>query len=165
MQAFFQFLMEKSHILGEWICVEEKDGQAAGIAYVETPGLNRRISITLVLKMMSASLKLLTRTGWGTFIKLNAYMAITSSVRPKARHYYLILIGVSPAFQKQGMGKKMLESIHAVVDADASATGIGLDTENFANVAYYEGFGYRLVAEKLMGDVTVYCLFRERRCP
>ena len=54
----------------------------------------------------------------------------------------------------------MLNYIHAIVDADQESIGIGLDTENEANVAYYKQFGYELVSQTTINQVTIYAMFR-----
>jgi ribosomal protein S18 acetylase RimI-like enzyme len=98
-----------------------------------------------------------------SFAFFNRYMRFTTSVRPKAPHYYLVFIGIAPEAQGRGLGRAIIEEIHTHVDADTKSVGIGLDTENEANVAYYETFGYNLIEQRTIDDVTVYAMFRTKR--
>jgi ribosomal protein S18 acetylase RimI-like enzyme len=56
----------------------------------------------------------------------------------------------------------MLESILGRVSRDTSSIGIGLDTENDANVALYERFGFVVMRTTRVGAVAVPSLFRSR---
>lgn len=82
------------------------------------------------------------------------------SVRTKRAHHYLIFIGVDPAHQGKGFGGMLLEHIHSLVDQNPDSSGIGLDTENLANVHLYERFAYKLTATKVLGPVKIYNMFR-----
>jgi ribosomal protein S18 acetylase RimI-like enzyme len=62
-------------------------------------------------------------------------MRLTTRHRPKEKHYYLTCLGVSPEFMGKKIGKKMLDTIHNIVDEDITSMGIGLDTENPDNIA------------------------------
>jgi ribosomal protein S18 acetylase RimI-like enzyme len=57
-------------------------------------------------------------------------------------------IGVDPAYQGQGVGRRLIEHGLALVDADGVAAF--LETGTARNVGYYERFGFRVVLE---GDV------------
>ena len=97
-----------------------------------------------------------------SFAFFNRYMRFTTSVRPKVPHYYLVFIGIAPEAQGRGLGRAIIEEIHARVDADETSAGIGLDTENEANVTYYEKFGYKLIDQRIIDSVTVYAMFRAK---
>ncbi|MDH8676507.1 GNAT family N-acetyltransferase [Fusibacter bizertensis] len=160
MESFFNFLTRKSSILHEWVVTEEENGVPFAIAFVETPKSKKGIYMFLNLKFWSETIHLIKGIGFRGFSKLNHYMKLTSSVRLKENHYYLVLIGVDVAHQGNGAGKRLLNKIHTRVDNDDTSTGIGLDTENRNNVTYYEHFGYKLVEVKQLGEIEVYCMFR-----
>jgi ribosomal protein S18 acetylase RimI-like enzyme len=160
MEAFFTFLFEKAEALHEWVIIEEQDGNPVAIAIVETPKSLTGFSMVKSLVFWKASIRLLRCVGFSTFSKLNSYMKAIASARPDGNHYYLILIGVAPKYQKQGYGKYIIEKIHAKVEADSSAIGISLDTENPENVSYYKKLGYKLQAVKQMNSIKIFCMFK-----
>lgn len=162
MEYFFMFLKQKSGILREWVVTEEAECLTHAIAFVETPESISGLNMFMNIKFWRETIRLISGIGFSGFSKLNHYMKLTSSVRPKGKHYYLVLIGVDKAHQGAGAGKRLLNKIHERVDSDITAIGIGLDTENHKNVAYYERFGYKLVEVKQLGEIEVYCMFRKR---
>ncbi len=71
------------------------------------------------------------------------------------------VIGVHPAEQGRGYGRRLLAAIHALSAHHPTSTGVYLDTENPASKAFYERCGYRLLAEERLDDgVDIWCLFR-----
>ncbi|KMQ52791.1 acetyltransferase [Chitinispirillum alkaliphilum] len=56
---------------------------------------------------------------------------------------YLMIIGVASKFQKQGYGKKLLNSI--IRKSESEGKMIYLETETEENVAIYEKFGFEVV--------------------
>lgn len=163
-QAFFSFLLEKSEALGELKLerfAETGEEELAALALVEQPVGSRPKPNSL--RFAIAVLKLICRVPFSSFLMLNSYMKETLSARPKEAHYYLICIATAASQQRQGHGKALLQAMHESVDEDPAAIGIGLDTENLENVAYYETFGYQLTAVKTLGTLKIYCMFRPKK--
>jgi len=162
---FSRFLVRKSLLLDETGIVAENEGDIIGVASVERDSGKALLRMASMmkwrfLKEAIALKKAITAEGFRFF---NQYMRFTTSVRPKGVHHYLVFIGVSPASQGRGIGSGMLRFVHRIVDADETSLGVGLDTENEANVRYYERFGYKVVAVKKVGEVVVYAMFRRRK--
>jgi len=88
------------------------------------------------------------------------YLRHTRAALPRGRTYYLTLIGVEAAARGRGVGRRLLETVLAEVDADATTLGVGLDTENPANVGLYERFGFSVTQTAPLDRVTVHCMFR-----
>lgn len=65
---------------------------------------------------------------------------------PRMPHWYLSQIGVAPAHQRQGVASRLLLPILA--RADGAMLPCYLETENAANIAVYERFGFRVIAEE-----------------
>lgn len=63
-------------------------------------------------------------------------------------HWYLAQIGVEPAFQRQGIASRLLRPMLA--RADAAGLPCYLETENAANVAVYQRYGFQVVAEDVV---------------
>ena len=61
-------------------------------------------------------------------------------------HWFLSQIGVEPAAQRRGVASRLLEPMLARMDA--AALPCYLETENAANLAYYQRFGFRITAEE-----------------
>lgn len=62
-----------------------------------------------------------------------------------APHWYLAQIGVEPAAQRQGIASRLLRPMLARMDA--AALPCYLETENAANIAFYQRHGFRVVGE------------------
>ncbi len=163
--SFSRFLLKKSLILGEKCIVMKDQTTILGVASYEKDsgsvlkGLIKMVRFNFIREIITLK-RMLSPDSFAFF---NRYMRFTTSVRPKVPHYYLVFIGIAPEAQGRGLGRTIIEAIHARVDADKTSIGIGLDTENEANVAYYEKFGYELKEQRTIDDVTVYAMFRTKR--
>jgi len=58
--------------------------------------------------------------------------------------WYLSILGVNPAYQNQGLGKKLLEPI--LKEADKSQVTTYLETFTLQNNSFYKRLGYEIVA-------------------
>lgn len=65
-------------------------------------------------------------------------------------HWYLAQIGVEPALQGQGIATRLLRPMLA--RADAAGLPCYLETENAANIAIYQRYGFRVAAEDAVPD-------------
>ena len=160
-QHFFKFIIHYCKVIGGQILLEHHDSMLASVACLELP---KTKSFHLgAIKLIGALASFLTKCGLKPLRMMNSYMRLTTRYRPKEKHYYLICIGVAPEFMGMGIGKKMLNTIHTIVDNDISSIGIGLDTENPNNVALYEHFGYKLTGTEELDGLTIYTMFRPRK--
>lgn len=165
-KAFTSFMIKKALVLKETTFVyEDANQRPTAIASVEiSSGSALKDGLSLLKpSFLREVFHLKKQLSKDAFVLMNRYMKLTLEARPKARHHYLVFIGVSPESQGMGIGRQMLKTIHQLVDEDPMSLGIGLDTENLANVSYYENYGYTLTTTKQLGDLTIYCLFRERQ--
>ncbi len=92
--------------------------------------------------------------------RLERYATLTDAHLPRAPLLHIGLIGVRPQVQGRGYARLLLDAVHRLAARHSTATGVGLDTENAANVAFYERMGYRVVAEMQLDDLTVWSMFR-----
>ncbi|KZE72110.1 hypothetical protein AV654_34450 [Paenibacillus elgii] len=159
---FFSFLFHKSLLLQEMLIGVQEQGTLRGAACVELPTSYKDAGFLAKARFLCRAIGLLCQVPPRSFALINEYMRLTTSVRPSVPHHYLVFVGVDPEHQGTGLGKLLLNEIHALADADPTSAGIGLDTENEDNVLLYERFGYRLVEKRKLGAVTIYCMFRPR---
>ena len=61
---------------------------------------------------------------------------------------HLNMLGVPPRLQGRGIGRVLLERVHALSLELPDSRGVTLTTETVANVALYRRFGYRLVRHR-----------------
>ncbi len=55
------------------------------------------------------------------------------------------MLGVPPRFQGRGLGRLLLERVHAMSRAHPESRGVSLTTESGGNVPFYQRLGYRVV--------------------
>lgn len=77
-----------------------------------------------------------------------------------ARHYYLFGMGVAPGRARQGAGSALLRALLDRFDRDA--TPCYLETQNRANLPFYERHGFKTVSELPLpgSDVTSWAMLR-----
>ncbi len=75
-------------------------------------------------------------------------------------HWYIMVIGVDPAFQGKGLGRALLQPI--LDKADVTNTPCYLETAQPANVSFYNKLGFRIVRE-LIDPVSGLTIWTFRR--
>lgn len=55
------------------------------------------------------------------------------------------MLGVPPRFQGRGLGRRLLEQVHAISREHPDSRGTSLTTESAGNVPFHERLGYRIV--------------------
>jgi GNAT superfamily N-acetyltransferase len=83
--------------------------------------------------------------------------------RPREPHHFLSMLAVRPSTRGQGLGRLLLEDLHAACESHPRSTGVALDTSNPRNLSFYERFGYHLVASLQIGGLQAWCMFRPRQ--
>jgi ribosomal protein S18 acetylase RimI-like enzyme len=79
---------------------------------------------------------------------------------PPEPHYYLMLLGVHPNFQRKGYARALLEALHARSEAHPTSIGVYLETAKEQNVALYKYFGYHLKTQVNINGVENFIMFR-----
>ena len=101
------------------------------------------------------------RLGDGARSRYEAYKAATLDFEPGAPFFYLSMLGVRPDFSGRGLAKALLERVQALSLADPRSTGVFLETEDPANVSFYEHCGYRLTGHaEIGGGLEAWGFFR-----
>lgn len=71
--------------------------------------------------------------------------SVIESGHPDEPHWYLSVLGVSPAHQRGGVGRSLIEPILERADREHMPTS--LETFKADNVPYYERFGFQVTME------------------
>jgi len=95
--------------------------------------------------------------------RLERFSELTDVYRPDEPHFYLDDIGVHPAYQGMGVGRLLLNEVHALSERHPGSIGVGLDTENENNVALYERFGYSVVVKTELDGMELWSMFRSNQ--
>lgn len=97
-------------------------------------------------------------------IRLRRVPGVMRAVRlrePLPQPYHtLAAIAVHPDYQGQGIGRRLLNEVHRVSDEDLACTGVYLYTADLRNQRIYEHCGYRTLAERCTGELTIRHMFR-----
>ncbi len=76
-------------------------------------------------------------------------------------HLHLNMIGVRRAAQRTGLGRLLLDHVHALSRDDPRSAGVSLSTENPVNVALYEHVGYVFTGHSRVGPgLETWALYR-----
>jgi GNAT superfamily N-acetyltransferase len=73
-----------------------------------------------------------------------------ASFHPTEPHWYLPLLGVDPAHQRQGHGSALLH--HALARCDRTGAAAYLESTDRANVPFYESHGFKVLGEIQVGS-------------
>jgi ribosomal protein S18 acetylase RimI-like enzyme len=96
--------------------------------------------------------------------RYEAFGAAAGRFPVAAPHHHLSMIGVAPAAQGRGCGRRLLEAVHALAAADPGSAGVSLTTEVPANVDLYRHFGYEVLGEtRVTSALTTWACYRPHR--
>jgi GNAT superfamily N-acetyltransferase len=91
--------------------------------------------------------------------RLVQYETQSSIPEPAAPHHLLGMIGVHPAHRGKRYAGVLLQAVQEIAVKDPSSTGVFLNTEDPANVPFYEHFGYQVIGEVDIGNLHSWCFF------
>jgi ribosomal protein S18 acetylase RimI-like enzyme len=96
--------------------------------------------------------------------RYEAFSLACEPFSPGVPHIYLNLIGVRPTARGTGLGRRLLDSVHAISADHPQSEGVSLTTENESNVALYEHFGYEVLGHaRVAPDLETWGMFRRDR--
>ena len=76
-------------------------------------------------------------------------------------HLHLNMLGVRASHAGRGLGRRLLDEVHAMSVRDPQSTGVTLSTEDPKNVPLYEHVGYRVIGhERITDDLETWSFFR-----
>lgn len=88
------------------------------------------------------------------------FISTIEAIKLPEPHVYLIMIGVDPEYQGQGVGKMLIEHIMEIARSIPDCKGVGLDTQDEKNVHIYRACGFDLVRETSLDDMPIYVMWR-----
>lgn len=123
---------------------------ACALLEVPAPGWQRAIAVLTTLP------SLIGRVPWSCVTRMNRYALHSRQGLSTTFRYFLVKIGVAPGQQGQGFGKQLIQSLadHCLQLGETLA----LDTENPANVPWYQHLGFHLHDERTLDTLTIYRL-------
>lgn len=137
------------------VLAENEDG-VAGVALISW--VEERDDNEALRQLRAALWRMLgeaARTRYGVFGEtLDAFTTDEPQI-------HLNMIGVSNAARGCGVGRALLDYVHAFSAARPGSSGVSLNTESPENVALYRHFGYEVVAQaRVSPDLMSWGMFR-----
>jgi len=142
---------------GEFVfgVIHKAEDRLLGVAFFSDLQLKMDIS-----KQLMWRLKMILTAGFAGTRRFVKYFNDVQESLPSKNHRMVSLIGIHPDFQKQGLGKLLLESIHAISDQDDNSIGLFLDTGNNRYLDFYRSLRYEVFTELPLGQLKEFVLFR-----
>jgi ribosomal protein S18 acetylase RimI-like enzyme len=170
-RAFFDYPMF-DYILGDKLNKENikevlkylaKYGYIYGEAYASSPEIEgivlfcnyKDYNFNFCRSLRSGGLSLL-KLGAEVGKKFGEYDEFNKKIHEKCiiePHQYIFLLGVDPEKQGQGYGGKLLQYVLQV--AEEKGQPCFLETHGEKNVAIYEKYGFKVVAEDVVPDINL----------
>ncbi len=107
------------------------------------------------------TLPALAPLGFGAIARLARYNADWTRQAPQEAHWHLGPVAVAPAWQGHGAGRRLMDTFCARVDERGGV--VYLETDKPGNVAFYEHFDFRTVAEVDLIGVPYWVMRRPGR--
>jgi len=136
--------------------VRASDGSLAAVALATPPD-----SIDPPDEFLTLRERAWSQLGADARRRYETLVDVWSACAATGRHHHLNMIGVRRAFRGTGLGKLLLEAVIAMAEADPSSTGVDLTTELAGNLAFYQRFGFRVIADAhATPELHTWTLFR-----
>ena len=122
------------------------EAKAASVWLPPGPGM------TIPRMIRSGMLGVPFRTGLGPFVKFmtaNETMDKIHKARVPEPHWYLVVVGVDPELQGQGVGSAIVRE--GLAPADQESKPCYLETSEHSNLAFYERLGFVVLKEATLG--------------
>ena len=119
------------------------DGQLAGVALWVPPG-NWPFSPTPQLRQLFGSIGAFA-PNLGSLVRARPIMVAIVEAHVKRPQWYLQLLMVDPPYQRHGIGGLLQRPTLEVCDREGIFAWV--ETQKVENLAYYERFGFQVVAE------------------
>lgn len=156
-RATIREMIKLSFDRGEFIfgVMHKEQQRLLGVAFFTD--LELKIDIS---KQFLWRLKLTLTAGLDSTRRFIQYYQDVQNSLPEKNHRMVSLIGIHPEFQKQGLGKALLETIHTLTDNDENSIGLFLDTGNNRYLNFYQSLGYQIYQELPLGPLKEFVLYR-----
>ncbi|AJQ95867.1 acetyltransferase [Gynuella sunshinyii YC6258] len=128
--------------------VDEVHDHLAGIAFVSDIELKMDLSDQFMWR-----LKMFLTTGYECTKGFIQYLTEVQQAIPSKHHRMVNLIGVHPDYQRLGLGRMLMDSIHEYCAKDENSIGIFLDTGNRRYSDFYKSMGYKVFKTVKVGEI------------
>ncbi|PDW01011.1 GNAT family N-acetyltransferase [Candidatus Chloroploca asiatica] len=148
---------------GHQLLAANQGERLVGVAVVKPPTARSVPWFTLLWAVVRRAPRLLPILGdlrWRQAWRIRPALQPPATLPPAA--YTLDLLAVALDVQGQGIGRRLLEHIHAHCDHDHNASGIYLYTGDEQNTQIYQRCGYTMLQVNQGGPLTVWHMFRPR---
>jgi ribosomal protein S18 acetylase RimI-like enzyme len=155
LRAMVGFFTASRFINDDLVMAATDGGIIVGVANITRPGER-----THPAEFFERREALWRELGPETRDRYDAYARASQAVGVERPNYHLNMIGVAGSHRGTGIARLLLDAIHELSARDPVSTGVTLTTENPKNVALYQHFGYEIVGEARVSDVTTWGFFR-----
>ncbi|MEJ2086637.1 MAG: GNAT family N-acetyltransferase [Acidobacteriota bacterium] len=154
LRLLVEFFSRARHLRGDLVWAVRSKARISGVANIVCPHTEAPPELEEARQSLWAELGEAVQRKYEEFGEATAQFSIPEP------HFHLSMIGVRRANLGQGIGRRLLEGLHTLSAADSTSLGVSLTTEDPANVALYEHFGYEIVGRTEVGDFTSWSFFR-----
>lgn len=142
LNPFFKSTFRMAALYGVCLGTADKDG-----VLMMLPADQTKLTIDKLFRsgIVAASFKM----GWASLARMLRFMDFAEKEHKdaiSADHYYIMTVGVLPARQGMGVGKKLMTKALEIVDANEMPCY--LETQNKNNVPIYQRLGFEVVSDK-----------------
>ncbi len=142
------YVQRKGKLLGVF-----SDGRLAGVLGMLPPG-DCKPTLRDFLQLMPALLT--SNTPAGT-VRLAIWLSIWARLDPSIPHWHLGPLAVDTSLQQQGIGTRLMD--YAV--SSTPGESLYLETDELANVRFYEGFGFSVLARQPVLSTPSWVMIRQ----
>ena len=150
------FFVQARLLRGEPILCIGAPGSLAAVALISHPG-----RVVSPPALDAAREELWSDLGAGARARYETFGRVAGAFTVPEPRVHLNMLAVLPSAQGSGLGRRILDAVHAHSAGMPWSEGVSLTTEDPANVPLYEHVGYEVVGRaSIDGALTTWGMFR-----
>jgi GNAT superfamily N-acetyltransferase len=139
LRTLIGFFVAARVLRGDAILTVSAGPEVSGVALCTLPGLESPPALQEVREQTWATLGADARGRYEQCVRAWEPLAVAEP------NIHVNMLAVPPRFQGRGLGRALLEQVHARSREHPDSRGVTLTTESPANVGFYQHLGYRIV--------------------
>lgn len=136
------------------------EGSVRGVALWFPPDAPEPTPLDFAETGIAAVPALIGEAAWTRFARLIAHIDALHPAHAPEPHWYLAMLGVDPAWQRQGIGAALMAPVFA--QADRAGACCYLEAPTAGNARYYTNRGFQVIGETNVPESNVHIWLMRR---
>jgi GNAT superfamily N-acetyltransferase len=156
LRSLMRFYADKRLVINSPVLGVRVHGEIAAVCLVSVPDSGETPETEILLSRLKGEI------GDAAYYRMTRFENASDAMVPDEPYHFIGMLAVSPAHQKKGYGKLLIERVKEI-SRSAESAGICLTTETQQNLPFYERMGFFVTEDADIDDIHSWCLLWANR--